>query len=1522
MTKKLLSLMLCVALVMTAMFVPSTITVSAAENTAIYDGYFFTQDFEDIEKNNWGVGLVVGNGKFEVKEEENGNHYLELGLKNDGAEAFKSANNMADFPADLTNWNLSFDVQKVSDGLPIGMEYYVGSSKSAFAVDSTNFENTEDWYRVAFTPDNANTSVVITNLSTGSTKRVHYNDINKQGSYWQLGALSNMESTFRILIQKNTNMVSAIPAGYGPLDTCYRIDNVRAWDGNILDEVIFEDESGSALEEIPNGEVTAKAVVTSDSFARWKDARTTELTTVLTAYDADGKMVASNIETHNIASENPSTSNAITERNATWAATKTLESSIDLTGLDAARVEMAVWDSEDGMRPIGKAHVLGTEDEVPASETIANMGNATDISGRANDFVAIDRSTKGSLVTVEGKADTNKVTNIAIIARGNNSGNAVFARQITSAEDGSFKVTFDANEEFMSGDTGIQVTLSGATVNPKALDITVGSNWEAFVDSFKAIDDADSAKAFYEDYESNLTYYNAGEENAELVDVSSLDSDDWANLAFLHSTKNYGKITSGDVIAEAEVLVAALDGIDSFVEELNNAKNIDGTDEEKAAAILAVIESEEAPATFGFGAASNKLAVCAELAKCENFGSLQEAYSIFRDLTNAQADLEASALSGFKAISSAESAKAFFASENGETLGITAEDLGYIDAEWAFFYEGYADNTCSAVEDAAGMTSAIAALRAYVDDVNSFLASAAAVGDGYDAMTLFEADYDTDSFFGKKMAALEGAGMNLEGIGNVDFFYEKLFAALKADGACADMTAIAESYESAKTAEIEFENLAVAALNDATSKTAAAEFAKTYAPVLKLATVSAYTDRQLTIFAEINVKNETNATTYAEAVETLATLNGKVAEAEAALDAMKDAAKSDAWETLLALVEGKPASETTVLESYIGAFDTSAITDKRALYFRFAKGGNTTEDGIKAYVDETFYSITSICDPYDAAYSSQLDWEQNKGAYESTESNLANFDESAWNVETMANVVKISGKVDKTGAHRLVFVVTVDEVPIFYKQIETEGMGNFSTNLVLNPDTDKFPGYREGEGVATIRIISDTVNSYKLPAIDLYSAEELGAILTDFAEIADKGTDDAKATALEQFVEDYGDILGIGEKIEKAIAYGDADISESAKKARVYHAMVFVYNKYSDSYDGLEDVTEVVNGKDGESGTDAIVREMEKIVSLLDEMTVAANVKMNGTVGRWSLIRDLVEDAEDNNWITLKGSTSGMSKREIEDVYTEMTAKDYIKLSDVEENYETAVETVRDEMADNKNNKPGGGGSSGGGGGGGKVTELPIGVGYGEETEKAEIDPNKSPVAPFTDLGDYAWAKEAIEGLRKYAIVRGDGNGKYRPGSAISREEFLTILFRLFNVEAKTNSTVTFTDVDPNAWYAQTVAMAYETGIVKGYGDGRFGIGDNITRADMAIMILRMCEQQGVNLDPVEEAIVFNDYADIPEYAYYGIGVLQQANILNGDDYGNFNALQNVTRAESAVAFYNIFNMIKDFVTYSWVKPY
>ena len=190
------------------------------------------------------------------------------------------------------------------------------------------------------------------------------------------------------------------------------------------------------------------------------------------------------------------------------------------------------------------------------------------------------------------------------------------------------------------------------------------------------------------------------------------------------------------------------------------------------------------------------------------------------------------------------------------------------------------------------------------------------------------------------------------------------------------------------------------------------------------------------------------------------------------------------------------------------------------------------------------------------------------------------------------------------------------------------------------------------------------------------------------------------------------------------------------------------------------------------------------------------------------------------------------------------------------------------------------------------------------------IDPEKLPVAPFTDITDtYSWAKTAIDGLRTNAVISGDGDGRFRPGDNMTREEYLTLLLKTYGVEVQAGY-VSFTDVDSNAWYADVVATAYEIGITNGMGNNTFGIGQKITRTDAVVLAARAAEKLGVKFPQVEKAKIFDDHTIIPEYGYDYIVAFQQANFINGDTEGKFNPVNPVTRAEAAVIFWNIFSHV------------
>lgn len=48
-----------------------------------------------------------------------------------------------------------------------------------------------------------------------------------------------------------------------------------------------------------------------------------------------------------------------------------------------------------------------------------------------------------------------------------------------------------------------------------------------------------------------------------------------------------------------------------------------------------------------------------------------------------------------------------------------------------------------------------------------------------------------------------------------------------------------------------------------------------------------------------------------------------------------------------------------------------------------------------------------------------------------------------------------------------------------------------------------------------------------------------------------------------------------------------------------------------------------------------------------------------------------------------------------------------------------------------------------------------------------------------------------------------------------------------------------FTDVDEDAYYADSVYRMQNLGVVSGYGDGTFGPGDYVNRADVSVMLDR-----------------------------------------------------------------------------------
>lgn len=174
----------------------------------------------------------------------------------------------------------------------------------------------------------------------------------------------------------------------------------------------------------------------------------------------------------------------------------------------------------------------------------------------------------------------------------------------------------------------------------------------------------------------------------------------------------------------------------------------------------------------------------------------------------------------------------------------------------------------------------------------------------------------------------------------------------------------------------------------------------------------------------------------------------------------------------------------------------------------------------------------------------------------------------------------------------------------------------------------------------------------------------------------------------------------------------------------------------------------------------------------------------------------------------------------------------------------------------------------------------------------------------FTDLANFDWAKEAIEYFYDNGTVAGKGERIFAPADGVTREEFVKMVVGAFNIKLKDNDVV-FTDVDDAEWYAPYVKTAAEMGIIKGDSDGSFGIGENITREDVAVILYRTANVKNVNIE-TKVGDKFADEDKIADYAKNAVAVLRYNGVVGGVGDNMFEPKLITNRAEAAVMIYKL----------------
>lgn len=181
----------------------------------------------------------------------------------------------------------------------------------------------------------------------------------------------------------------------------------------------------------------------------------------------------------------------------------------------------------------------------------------------------------------------------------------------------------------------------------------------------------------------------------------------------------------------------------------------------------------------------------------------------------------------------------------------------------------------------------------------------------------------------------------------------------------------------------------------------------------------------------------------------------------------------------------------------------------------------------------------------------------------------------------------------------------------------------------------------------------------------------------------------------------------------------------------------------------------------------------------------------------------------------------------------------------------------------------------------------------------ASISPASA--ASFSDSRGH-WAQAAIDEWNQYGVVNGY-DGEFRPNSNVTRAEFASILDKTMKYVDKGNNP--FSDVNSNAWYADSILKLHAAGVLQGSG-GKALPGSSITRQEAAVLIAK-----AFNIKTGDRSESFKDDAAIASWAKDAVYALASLKAIKGMPNGSFNPKGLLTKAE-AVTILN--NLVQDLI--------
>lgn len=172
-------------------------------------------------------------------------------------------------------------------------------------------------------------------------------------------------------------------------------------------------------------------------------------------------------------------------------------------------------------------------------------------------------------------------------------------------------------------------------------------------------------------------------------------------------------------------------------------------------------------------------------------------------------------------------------------------------------------------------------------------------------------------------------------------------------------------------------------------------------------------------------------------------------------------------------------------------------------------------------------------------------------------------------------------------------------------------------------------------------------------------------------------------------------------------------------------------------------------------------------------------------------------------------------------------------------------------------------------------------------------------VAGFADVPEGKWFSEGIGYAVEKGYMAGTGNNRFSPQSTVTRGTIAQIFYAAEGKPSVSQSS-RFSDVVSGKWYANGVNWAAEQGLVSGYGQGKFGPNDSVTREQMVAIMRKYAAMKGFDTSANADLSDYPDQSTISKYAVDGIRWAVSHHVITGTKNG-IEPKGTATRAQVAV---------------------